>query len=82
MIITVSGLVGVALPYSFDFVAIRLATARVVATLFALDPVIGAAIGAAFLGNVLPPLAIAGIALIVTTGAAVTWLARPKPAPR
>lgn len=82
LVIAVSGLVGVALPYSLDFVAIRLATARVVATLFALDPVIGAAIGAAFLGNALPPRAVAGIALIVGTGAAVTWLAQTERATR
>ncbi len=77
-VVALSGLLGVALPYALDFLAIRMASARIVATLFALAPVVGAVIGALFLGDPLSGPAIAGIALIVTTGAALTWTAQTR----
>lgn len=74
LIIAFSGVVGVALAFTLDFLAVRLATARVVATLFALDPVLGALIGAWGLDEQLTVAMAIGIALVVTAGAGVSWL--------
>lgn len=79
-LIGVSGVLGVALAFTCDFVAIRLTAARVAATLFALDPVMGALVGATVLNESLSAAVLTGIGLIVVAGAAVTWRAgRPSP---
>nr|WP_237535341.1 EamA family transporter [Streptomyces sp. SID3343] len=74
-LVALSGTVGVALAFTLDFTAVRLAGAKVVATLFALDPVMGTLVGVAALGENPSAVALAGIGLIVATGAAVTWRA-------
>ena len=71
---------GLAVTTSFvcDFTALRLSGARVVATLFALDPVVGAVTGVVLLDESVTPILALGILLIVTAGATVTALsARP-----
>lgn len=70
----VSGLAGVALAFSLDFLAVRLTSPRVAGTLFAVDPVLGALVGAVALGDRLTWAMLAGIALVVASGAAVIWL--------
>jgi inner membrane transporter RhtA len=79
-LVALSGTFGVALAFTLDFTAVRLAGAKVVATLFALDPVMGTVVGIAALGEHPSASALAGIALIVATGAAVTWRAGAPPA--
>lgn len=74
-LVAACGLVGVALAFTLDFLAVRTAGAKVVATLFALDPVMGALVGAVALGQSLSPPVLAGMALIVSAGAAATWRA-------
>jgi inner membrane transporter RhtA len=74
-VLAVSGAVGVTGAYTLDFLAIRLTGARVASTLFALDPVMGALVGAAVLGQVLTGRVLFGIALIVASGATVAWSA-------
>jgi inner membrane transporter RhtA len=70
-----SGLLGVALAFSLDYRAVALAGTRVVGTLFAVDPAMGALIGALVLGDRLSGAAIGGIALVVVAGAGAVWSA-------
>jgi inner membrane transporter RhtA len=72
LVLAVTGAIGVGLAFSCDFTALRLAGTRIVATLFALDPVIGALIGAAALSQHLTPTAIVGIAAITLAGGFTT----------
>lgn len=73
--VAVSGAVGVALAFTLDFQAVKMATARVVATLFSLDPVMGALVGALALAESLSAPVIVGMGLIVSAGASATWRA-------
>lgn len=73
LIVGVSGTVGVALAFTLDFIAVKISGARVVATLFALDPAIGALVGVIALDESLSVPVAAGIGLIVAAGAGVTW---------
>ena len=75
LILAASGLIGVALAFSLDFIAVRLTSPRLVGTLFAVDPVMGALIGAVLLGQVLTGSVILGILLVVVSGGVVIWLA-------
>lgn len=73
------GLAGVAFAFACDLAALRLLPARVVATLFALDPVVGALLGAALLSQGIGLLTAVGIALVAVAGGAVTAVAdRPS----
>lgn len=74
-----SGLLGVAMAFSLDFLAVRLTSPRVAGTLFAIDPVMGALIGATLLGDRLTGWMLGGIALVVVSGAAVIWLSGRGP---
>jgi inner membrane transporter RhtA len=77
--LVVSGVVGVGIAFSCDFVALKLIGTRVVSTLFALDPVIGAVIGAVVLSQHLTAQTLVGIAVIAVAGA-VTTATRDRPA--
>ncbi len=77
LMLLASGVVGVAVALSCDFVALKLIGTRVVSTLFALDPVIGAVIGAVVLSQHLTVQTVAGIAVIAVAGA-VTTASRDK----
>lgn len=72
LVLVTSGVVGVGLAFSCDFTALKLAGTRVVATLFALDPAIGALIGALALSQHLTPATLTGIAIITIAGAVTT----------
>ncbi|MEV7974249.1 EamA family transporter [Cellulomonas sp. NPDC089187] len=74
-----SGLLGVALAFSLDFLAVRLTSPRVAGTLFAVDPVMGALVGAALLGDRLTGWMVGGVVLVVLSGAAVIWLSGRAP---
>lgn len=64
------GALGVTVTFACDFFALKMVGSRVVSTLFALDPVIGAVLGVVVLADPLTwPLAV-GIGLIVTAGGA------------
>jgi len=73
-LLAASGVLGVALAFSLDFLAVRLSSPRVVGTLFAMDPVAGSLVGALALGQGLTPVAAAGILLVSAAGAATVWL--------
>jgi inner membrane transporter RhtA len=66
------GTVGVALAISCDFLALRLAGTTIVGTLFALDPVVGALMGLAVLGEGPPLAAVLGVAAISLAGIGLT----------
>jgi inner membrane transporter RhtA len=80
-VLVLSGVLGVALAFSLDFQAVRLAGTRVVGTLFAVDPAMGALIGALLLGDRLPLSGLAGIALVVLAGAGAVWSSGRRTAP-
>ncbi|WP_051687706.1 EamA family transporter [Curtobacterium sp. S6] len=69
------GAVGLALAFSCDALAANLTNPAVVGVFFSLDPVVSSLVGLALLGQVLSVSAYVGIALIVVSGAAVTWRA-------
>lgn len=71
-ILGAAGAVGVAFAFSCDFTALKLAGTRVVATLFALDPVIGTIVGVVALSQHLVWTTALGIAAIVAAGAVTT----------
>ncbi|MBQ1109262.1 EamA family transporter [Streptomyces sp. 404i] len=72
-LVTVSGVIGVALAFTLDFRAVKMAGAKVVATLFSLDPLMGALIGALALAESLSAPVLVGMGLIVSAGAMATW---------
>ena len=80
-VLVLSGVLGVALAFSLDFQAVRLAGTRVVGTLFAVDPAMGAVVGAVLLGDRLPASGLAGIALVVLAGAGAVWSSGRRVAP-
>ncbi|MDO4898834.1 MAG: EamA family transporter, partial [Rothia sp. (in: high G+C Gram-positive bacteria)] len=71
----ITATLGVALAYSADNIAGQLTSAAVIGVLFAIDPVIGALVGALALGEILPLGSYAGICLIVISGAYIVWSA-------
>jgi inner membrane transporter RhtA len=75
LLLAASGIIGVAIAFSFTYTATRLTSPRVTGTLLAVDPAMGALIGALLLGERLTAAAGLGIVLVVGSGAAVTWLA-------
>ncbi|MEU2070195.1 EamA family transporter [Streptomyces anulatus] len=78
-LVAVSGVVGVALAFTLDFRAVKMAGAKVVATLFSLDPLMGALIGALALAESLTVPVLVGMGLIVSAGAMATWRADRLP---
>jgi len=66
------GAVGVTVTYGADFLALKISTVRLVSVLFALDPVMGVLIGAAFLSESLQAEVLLGVAMVVVAGACVT----------
>ncbi|MCP3426266.1 EamA family transporter [Rothia sp. AR01] len=69
------GVVGLALAFSCDALAVTLTSPAAAGVFFSLDPVVSSLVGILLLGQLLPPLAYVGIGLIVLSGAAVTWRA-------
>lgn len=67
------GAFGLALAFSCDAFAASMTSPAVVGVFFSLDPVIASIAGTVLLGQVLAWNAYLGIALIVASGAAVTW---------
>ncbi|OLF14911.1 EamA family transporter [Actinophytocola xanthii] len=75
LLLAASGVVGVALAFSLTYTATRLTSPRVTGTLLAVDPAMGALVGALVLDERLTPAVALGVVLVVLSGAAVTWLA-------
>jgi inner membrane transporter RhtA len=72
-LIALSAAIGVVVPYTVDTLAGRITSARVIGTLFAIDPAMGALLGWLVLGQAISATAIAGIVLVSAAGALVVW---------
>ncbi|WP_394938015.1 EamA family transporter [Psychromicrobium sp. YIM B11713] len=68
-----SGLLGVALAFTLDFLATKLTSPRIVGTLFAIDPMAAAITGALTLRQSLPLQVVIGIFLVIISGAVIIW---------
>jgi inner membrane transporter RhtA len=79
-LVAASAVLGLVITYVVDLLAMRAASARVVGTLFSIDPVVGLAIGWLVLGQQVPWTAIAGVTLVAGAGALLAWTAKPAPA--
>lgn len=80
-LLALSGVIGVAIPYLVDTLAARISSARVVGTLFAIDPAMGTLIGWLILGEQLSWLSLLGILCVALAGAGVTWFAAKPEGP-
>jgi inner membrane transporter RhtA len=80
-VLAAAALVGVVLPYAVDTLAARISSARVVGTLFAVDPAMGLLVGFLVLGQTVGPVELCGVALVTLSGSLLVWGARrPRPA--
>ncbi|MDO4239017.1 DMT family transporter [Micrococcus sp.] len=77
--LTFSALIGVVLAYTVDTVAAAISSARVVGTLFSIDPVMGSLVGAVVMGEVISLSAWAGIVLVSVAGALLVWISGRAP---
>ncbi|MEV7728762.1 EamA family transporter [Streptomyces sp. NPDC087917] len=77
LVLAVAAVIGVTIPYAVDTIAARVSSARVVGTLFSVDPVMGSLAGFLILGERIDPAAVAGIVVVALAGAAVVWLSEP-----
>lgn len=75
LILLVSALLGVVITFGADTLAARVSSARVVGTLFAIDPAMGAVVGKLMLGQSIAASAAVGIVLVVVAGALLVWSA-------
>jgi inner membrane transporter RhtA len=81
-LVVASAVVGIVMPYAVDTLAARVSSARVVGTLFAIDPVMGLLIGWLALGQHVPLSGVAGVALVAAAGGLMAGAAAPaKPDP-
>lgn len=75
-----SALAGVVLAYTVDTLAARISSARVVGTLFSIDPVMGSLVGAVVMGEAISLSAWAGIVLVSVAGALLVGISGRGPA--
>jgi inner membrane transporter RhtA len=73
-LIALSALLGVVVPYTADTIAAGVSSARVIGTLFSLDPVMGLVAGWLILGQEVSVIAMAGVAMVVAAGALLVWI--------
>lgn len=74
-----AAVVGVVIPYSVDTLAGRITSARVIGTLFAIDPAMGALVGFLVLGETLAPTALIGVLVVMLAGALLVWSSSGRP---
>ena len=72
--LTVSALLGVVLAYAVDTIAARISSARVVGTLFSMDPVIGSLVGTLLMGQIISLTGWIGILTVTVAGALLVWI--------
>lgn len=75
VLVALSSMIGVALAFGLTYTATRLTSPRVTGTLLAVDPAMGALVGAVAFHEPVTVSVGLGIGLVVLAGAAVTWLA-------
>lgn len=72
-VLALSAIIGVSIPYTVDTLAAKLTSARVVGTLFSMDPLVAALFGFLLLGETISGLGFLGIAIVVAAGAGMVW---------
>ncbi len=68
-VLAASAVIGVVIPYSVDTLAARITSARVVGTLFSIDPAMGALVAHVVLGQSIGPVAVVGVLVVSAAGA-------------
>lgn len=68
-VLALSAVIGVVIPYSVDTLAARITSARVVGTLFSIDPAMGALVALVVLGQSIGPVAVVGVLVVSAAGA-------------
>jgi inner membrane transporter RhtA len=77
-IVAAVALLGLAIPYALEYVAIRTVTLKTFSVLLSLDPAVAALAGAAWLGQRLSPPELAGVGLVVLASAGATATRAPS----
>ncbi|MFD2758726.1 EamA family transporter [Gulosibacter faecalis] len=79
-VLVLVAVIGVAMPFSVDTIAGRITSARIIGTLFAIDPAMGCLVGFVVLGQAVTVTALCGVGLVAVAGALIVWISK-KPAP-
>lgn len=74
-VIATSAVLGVAIPYTMDTLSGRITSARVVGTLFSIDPAMSVIIAALILRQTITPMAVLGVIVVSIAGALLVWTA-------
>lgn len=74
LLLALSALIGVVVPYAVDTIAGRITSARVIGTLFAIDPAMAALAAMIILGESTSANALVGILLVCVSGALLVWV--------
>ena len=74
-----SALIGVVIAYAVDTIAARITSARIVGTLFSMDPVVGSLVGTVSMGQFISLTGWIGIITVATAGALVVWMSGSAP---
>ena len=72
-IIAASVVLGVAIPYTMDTLSGRITSARVVGTLFSIDPAMSVIIAALILRQTITAVAVIGVIVVSLAGALLVW---------
>ena len=72
-VIAASAVLGVAIPYTMDTLSGRITSARVVGTLFSIDPAMSVVIAALILRQTITAMAVLGVIVVSLAGALLVW---------
>ena len=72
-VIAASAVLGVAIPYTMDTLSGRITSARVVGTLFSIDPAMSVIIAALILRQTITAVAVIGVIVVSLAGALLVW---------
>lgn len=72
-LLVLAAIVGVVVPYSVDTIAGRITSARIIGTLFAINPAMGAFVGFLALNETITPTALVGVLVVMLSGALLVW---------
>ena len=72
-VIAASAVLGVAIPYTMDTLSGRITSARVVGTLFSINPAMSVIIAALILRQTITAVAVIGVIVVSLAGALLVW---------
>ena len=72
-VIAASAVLGVAIPYTMDTLSGRITSARVVGTLFSIDPAMSVIIAAPILRQTITAVAVLGVIVVSLAGTLLVW---------